>query len=88
MPGLPETQAFVELAYDHRGLSFVHILQRCPTYTAAVYEDLARGECSATSGKAPIERPLLNGDVLGRMNGAVELLCERPPQAAAQPRRN
>lgn len=26
-------------AYDHRGLSFVHILQRCPTYTAHIFDE-------------------------------------------------
>ena len=35
-------QRTLELAHDHRGLSFVHILQLCPTYTAAVHEDLVR----------------------------------------------
>jgi len=27
-------------AYEHKGLSFVHILQRCPTYTDAIFADL------------------------------------------------
>ncbi len=26
-------------AYDHEGLSFVHILQRCPTYTEHIFDD-------------------------------------------------
>ena len=29
-------------AYRHRGTSFVRILQRCPTYTAGVFEELVR----------------------------------------------
>jgi 2-oxoglutarate ferredoxin oxidoreductase subunit beta len=29
-------------AHAHRGLSFVRILQRCPTYTAGVFEELVR----------------------------------------------
>ncbi|MBK8975602.1 MAG: 2-oxoglutarate oxidoreductase [Planctomycetes bacterium] len=29
-------------AHKHRGMSFVRILQRCPTYTAAVFEELQR----------------------------------------------
>jgi 2-oxoglutarate ferredoxin oxidoreductase subunit beta len=27
-------------AYDHKGLSFVHILQRCPTYTEHIFDEL------------------------------------------------
>ncbi len=27
-------------AYDHKGLSFVHILQRCPTYTEDIFAEL------------------------------------------------
>ncbi len=27
-------------AYDHRGLSFVHILQRCPTYTEHIFDEM------------------------------------------------
>ncbi|MDX1632413.1 MAG: thiamine pyrophosphate-dependent enzyme [Thermoanaerobaculia bacterium] len=27
-------------AYDHRGMGFVHVLQRCPTYTPGVFEEL------------------------------------------------
>jgi 2-oxoglutarate ferredoxin oxidoreductase subunit beta len=30
----------LKLAYEHKGLSFVHILQRCPTYTAAIFKEL------------------------------------------------
>ncbi len=30
------------LAHQHRGLSFVHILQRCPTYTADIFDELQR----------------------------------------------
>jgi 2-oxoglutarate ferredoxin oxidoreductase subunit beta len=30
----------LEAAYHHKGLSFVHILQRCPTYTEGVFEEL------------------------------------------------
>ncbi|MFP3940358.1 MAG: thiamine pyrophosphate-dependent enzyme [Thermoanaerobaculia bacterium] len=30
----------LEAAHAHRGLSFVHILQRCPTYTEGVFEEL------------------------------------------------
>ena len=32
----------LRLAHRHRGLSFVHILQRCPTYTAEIFEELQR----------------------------------------------
>jgi len=32
----------LDTAYHHKGLSFVHVLQRCPTYTADVFEELAR----------------------------------------------
>jgi 2-oxoglutarate ferredoxin oxidoreductase subunit beta len=32
----------LKLAHAHRGLGFVHILQRCPTYTAEVFEELQR----------------------------------------------
>ena len=28
------------MAHHHRGLSFVHILQRCPTYTADLFDEL------------------------------------------------
>jgi len=34
--------ATLSLAHEHRGLSFVRILQRCPTYTAAVYDELQK----------------------------------------------
>ncbi len=27
-------------AYDHKGLSFVHILQRCPTYSAHIFDEV------------------------------------------------
>lgn len=30
----------LEKAHDHKGLSFVHILQRCPTYTADIFDAL------------------------------------------------
>jgi 2-oxoglutarate ferredoxin oxidoreductase subunit beta len=29
-------------AYEHKGFSFIHILQRCPTYTADLYQELQR----------------------------------------------
>jgi 2-oxoglutarate ferredoxin oxidoreductase subunit beta len=32
--------ATLEAAFKHRGLSFVHIAQRCPQYTARVFEDV------------------------------------------------
>jgi 2-oxoglutarate ferredoxin oxidoreductase subunit beta len=32
----------LELAHRHRGLSCVHILQRCPAYTAEIFEELQR----------------------------------------------
>jgi 2-oxoglutarate/2-oxoacid ferredoxin oxidoreductase subunit beta len=32
----------LQLAHQHRGLSFVHILQRCPTYTAEIFDQLQR----------------------------------------------
>ena len=32
----------LKAAHDHRGLSFVHILQRCPTYTADIFDELQR----------------------------------------------
>ncbi|MCA9751523.1 MAG: 2-oxoglutarate oxidoreductase [Gemmatimonadetes bacterium] len=35
-------QATLHAAYKHRGTGFVRILQRCPTYTAGVFEDLVR----------------------------------------------
>jgi 2-oxoglutarate ferredoxin oxidoreductase subunit beta len=34
--------ATLRTAYRHKGLSFVRILQRCPTYTAGVFEPLRR----------------------------------------------
>ncbi len=34
--------ATLETAQRHRGTSFVHILQRCPTYTGEVFEELRR----------------------------------------------
>jgi 2-oxoglutarate/2-oxoacid ferredoxin oxidoreductase subunit beta len=33
-------QATLKLAYDHKGFSFVRILQRCPTYTDDVFKEL------------------------------------------------
>jgi 2-oxoglutarate ferredoxin oxidoreductase subunit beta len=30
----------LKAAYHHKGLSFVHILQRCPTYTEAIFDQL------------------------------------------------
>ncbi len=38
-PHLYET---LKAAYAHKGLSFVHILQRCPQYTSAVWQELQR----------------------------------------------
>lgn len=32
--------ATLDAAYHHRGLSFIRILQRCPTYTSSVFEEL------------------------------------------------
>jgi 2-oxoglutarate/2-oxoacid ferredoxin oxidoreductase subunit beta len=34
--------ATLALAHKHKGLSFVRIMQRCPTYTANVYDDLQK----------------------------------------------
>jgi 2-oxoglutarate ferredoxin oxidoreductase subunit beta len=36
----PHLYATLRRAFDHRGLSFVHILQRCPTYTPDVFRRL------------------------------------------------
>ena len=33
-------RATLEAAYRHPGLGFVRVLQRCPTYTAALFDDL------------------------------------------------
>lgn len=30
----------LQKAHEHRGLSFIHILQRCPTYTADIFDNL------------------------------------------------
>lgn len=38
----PHLYATLKAAYHHRGLSFVRILQRCPTYTDHVYSDIQR----------------------------------------------
>jgi 2-oxoglutarate ferredoxin oxidoreductase subunit beta len=32
----------LKLAYRHRGFSFVRILQRCPVYTAAIFDEVVR----------------------------------------------
>lgn len=34
--------AILALAHAHRGLSFVRIMQRCPTYTANLFDDMQR----------------------------------------------
>jgi 2-oxoglutarate ferredoxin oxidoreductase subunit beta len=34
--------ATLEAAYHHKGFSFVRILQRCPTYSAGVYEEMQK----------------------------------------------
>ncbi len=36
----PHLYRTLQTAYHHRGLSFVHILQRCPTYTEAIFDEL------------------------------------------------
>jgi len=36
----PHLAATLDAAYRHRGTSFVHILQRCPTYTPNVFDEL------------------------------------------------
>lgn len=36
----PHLAATLEAAYHHKGTSFVHILQRCPTYTPNVFDEL------------------------------------------------
>jgi len=38
----PHVLATLRAAYEHRGTSFVHIAQRCPQYTAGVFEEAQR----------------------------------------------
>lgn len=38
----PHLYATLRLAHAHKGLSFVRIFQRCPTYTPAVFDELQR----------------------------------------------
>jgi 2-oxoglutarate ferredoxin oxidoreductase subunit beta len=52
-------------AYDHRGLSFVQILQRCPTYTADVFEEVQRNPDRILLLEH--ERGIAVDDVVGRM---------------------
>ncbi len=38
----PHLYATLKAAHEHKGLSFVHILQRCPQYTTGVWQELQR----------------------------------------------
>jgi 2-oxoglutarate ferredoxin oxidoreductase subunit beta len=38
----PHLYQTLKAAYHHRGLAFVHILQRCPTYTDEIFDEVRR----------------------------------------------
>ncbi|MFO1051654.1 MAG: thiamine pyrophosphate-dependent enzyme [Planctomycetota bacterium] len=68
--------ATLRLAHQHEGLSFVRILQRCPTYTATVFEDLQ---------KDPTKLLLLTGEGQPALDASVARIF---PNQAAHDRRD